>query len=43
MTTINREQRVAFVLSSHDPRVQARAERALTLHDGRVADAVTAR
>lgn len=36
MSTINRENRVAFVLSSHDPRVVARAERALTLHDGRI-------
>ena len=43
MTTINREQNVAFVLSSHDPRVVARAERAITLHDGRIVDAVAAR
>jgi putative ABC transport system ATP-binding protein len=38
MTTINREQGVAFVLSSHDPRVVARARRVLTLHDGRIAE-----
>ena len=38
MTTINRDQRVAFVLASHDPRVVARAGRALTLHDGRIVD-----
>jgi putative ABC transport system ATP-binding protein len=36
MAAINRDNRVAFVLSSHDPRVVARAERALTLHDGRI-------
>jgi putative ABC transport system ATP-binding protein len=38
MSTINRDNGVAFVLSSHDPRVVARAERALTLHDGRLID-----
>ena len=38
MSTINRDSRVAFVLSSHDPRVVARAERALTLRDGRLVD-----
>jgi putative ABC transport system ATP-binding protein len=38
MSTINRDNGVAFVLSSHDPRVVARAERALTLHDGRLVD-----
>lgn len=42
MATINRERRVAFVLSSHDPRVVARARRVLTLHDGRIADAPAA-
>ena len=37
MTRINEERGVAFVLSSHDPRVVARARRTLTLKDGRVA------
>ena len=37
MARINEERRVAFVLSSHDPRVVARAQRVLTLHDGRLA------
>jgi putative ABC transport system ATP-binding protein len=37
MTRINEERRVAFVLSSHDPRVVARAQRVLTLEDGRLA------
>jgi putative ABC transport system ATP-binding protein len=36
MSTINRDQGVAFVVSSHDPRVAARAQRTLTLHDGQV-------
>jgi len=36
MSAINGERRVAFVLSSHDPRVVARAGRAITLHDGRI-------
>ena len=38
MAKINAERRVAFVLSSHDPRVVARAHRVLTLHDGRIAE-----
>jgi putative ABC transport system ATP-binding protein len=38
MALINAERRVAFVLSSHDPRVVARAQRVLTLRDGRVAE-----
>ncbi len=38
MQAINRERRVAFVLSSHDPRVVARAGRTLTLHDGRIVE-----
>ena len=38
MSRINQERRVAFVLSSHDPRVVARAERVLTLRDGRIAE-----
>ena len=38
MTAINADRRVAFVLSSHDPRVVARARRVLTLHDGRIAE-----
>jgi putative ABC transport system ATP-binding protein len=37
MSRINEERQVAFVLSSHDPRVVARARRVLTLHDGRIA------
>ena len=37
MSLINEERRVAFVLSSHDPRVAARAQRVLTLRDGRIA------
>ena len=37
MSAINAERQVAFVLSSHDPRVVARARRVLTLHDGRIA------
>ena len=37
MARLNEERRVAFVLSSHDPRVVARARRVLTLHDGRIA------
>lgn len=37
MSLINQERRVAFVLSSHDPRVVARAQRVLTLRDGRIA------
>ena len=36
MTSVNAERQVAFVLSSHDPRVVARARRVLTLHDGRI-------
>ncbi len=42
MAKINEERRVAFVLSSHDPRVAARARRVLTLHDGRVAGSAPA-
>jgi putative ABC transport system ATP-binding protein len=38
MSTINRDNRVAFVLSSHDPRVVVRAQRALTLKDGRIVE-----
>jgi putative ABC transport system ATP-binding protein len=37
MSVINQERRVAFVLSSHDPRVVWRAQRVLTLVDGRIA------
>ena len=37
MGKINDERKVAFVLSSHDPRVVARARRVLTLKDGRIA------
>jgi putative ABC transport system ATP-binding protein len=42
MTRINEERQVAFVLSSHDPRVVARARRVLTLHDGRIAGSPSA-
>jgi putative ABC transport system ATP-binding protein len=38
MSVINQERRVAFVLSSHDPRVIWRARRVLTLADGRIAE-----
>jgi len=41
MAKINQERHVAFVLSSHDPRVVARARRVLTLHDGRIAGGAT--
>ena len=43
MSVINRERRVAFVLSSHDPRVVSRAQRVLTLEDGRIAGSATPR
>ncbi len=43
MSVINKERQVAFVLSSHDPRVVARAERVLTLCDGRIAESPTPR
>ena len=36
MTRINEDHGVAFVLSSHDPRVVARARRVITLKDGRI-------
>ena len=36
MSRINQERQVAFILSSHDPRVVARARRVITLHDGRI-------
>jgi putative ABC transport system ATP-binding protein len=38
MSVINEERGVAFVLSSHDPRVAHRARRVLTLRDGRIAE-----
>jgi putative ABC transport system ATP-binding protein len=38
MAQINAERHVAFILSSHDPRVVARARRVVTLHDGRVSE-----
>jgi putative ABC transport system ATP-binding protein len=41
MSVINQERRVAFVLSSHDPRVVWRARRVLTLADGRIAESPT--
>ena len=43
MSRINQERRVAFVLSSHDPRVVARAQRVLTLRDGRIAEPAATR
>ena len=36
MKQLNREYGVAFVLSTHDPRVVERADRVITLHDGLV-------
>jgi putative ABC transport system ATP-binding protein len=33
---LNREQRVAIVISTHDPRVVERCARVLTLHDGEI-------
>ena len=36
METLNREQRVTFLFSTHDPRVMARARRLIRLVDGRV-------
>lgn len=36
MAKICDERKVAFVLSSHDPRVVSRARRVITLHDGRI-------
>jgi putative ABC transport system ATP-binding protein len=43
MTVINTDRQVAFVLSSHDPRVVARAQRVLTLHDGRIRESSSPR
>jgi len=43
MSRINEERQVAFVLSSHDPRVVARAQRVLTLQDGRIAGGASPR
>ena len=36
METLNREQRVTFLFSTHDPRVMARARRLVRLVDGRI-------
>ena len=36
MQTLNREQGVAFVIATHDPRVVARAARVVTLRDGKI-------
>jgi len=36
MERLNRENRMTFVFSTHDPRVVARARRVVTLRDGRV-------
>ena len=38
MQQLNREQGVAFVIATHDPRVMARAGRVLTLRDGRIVE-----
>jgi putative ABC transport system ATP-binding protein len=43
MSRINREREVAFVLSSHDPRVVTRARRVLSLRDGRIEGSETHR
>ncbi len=37
MKKLNRERRVTFVFSSHDPKVLAAADRVVTLEDGRLA------
>ena len=34
--TLNREQQVTFLFSTHDPRVMARARRLVRLVDGRI-------
>lgn len=36
MQQLNRERQVAFVISTHDPRVVERCNRIVTLHDGRI-------
>ena len=36
METLNREQSVTFLFSTHDPRVMARARRVIRLVDGRI-------
>ena len=36
MQALHEDRKSAFVLSTHDPRVVARARRVITLHDGRV-------
>jgi putative ABC transport system ATP-binding protein len=36
MRQLNQERGVAFVLSTHDPRVVERCARVLTLHDGAI-------
>jgi putative ABC transport system ATP-binding protein len=41
MQVLNREQGVAFVIATHDPRVVARAGRVVTLRDGRIMAAST--
>ena len=38
METLNREQQVTFLFSTHDPRVMARARRLIRLVDGRIED-----
>ena len=41
MQQLNRERGVAFVIATHDPRVVARAGRAITLRDGRIMETPT--
>ncbi len=36
METLNREQGITFLFSTHDPRVMARARRLVRLVDGRI-------
>jgi putative ABC transport system ATP-binding protein len=36
METLNRERKMTFIFSTHDPRVVERAHRVITLQDGRV-------
>ena len=38
MRDLNTEQRVSFVVATHDPRVVARARRVVALRDGRIVD-----
>lgn len=40
MGQLNKERGVAFVISTHDPRVVGRAARVITLHDGAIVESV---